>query len=174
VLRITNFDKAVDYTSWDAQYWRGSLTREAYLARFGERASGDKYSALAETELAWYLTTHAPANERVLVLGFSPGALVRSHRASATRFFWSRPLIVGFGEGWPGYGVQGLLDELRRYRPAIVVLQRHDWDPDTIDSATWFMGRPSLVAWLRAGYEPAGELGNYLLWRRRALPTSSD
>jgi hypothetical protein len=166
-LRITNFDKAVDYTAWDLQYWRGALTRPAYLARFGERASGDKYSALAETELAGYLGAHTTPADRVLVLGFSPGALVRAHRASATRFFWSRPLIVGFGEGWPGYGVRGLLDELSGHRPALVVLQRHDWDPDTIDSATWFMGRPSLVAWLQANYEPAGELGNYLLFARR-------
>jgi hypothetical protein len=170
VQRITNFDKAVDYTDWDLQYWRGALTRSAYLARFGERASGDKYSALAETELAGWLAANAREDERVLVLGFSPGALVRAHRASASRFFWSRPLIVGFGEGWPGYGVRGLLDELGRHRPQLVVLQRHDWDPDTIDSATWFMGRPSLVRWLDSHYQPAGELGNYLLWRARALP----
>ena len=82
-------------------------------------------------------------------------------------------MIVGFGEGLPGYGVSGLLGELERHKPVLVVLQRHDWDPDTIDSATWFMGRPSLVAWLDRGYEPAGELGNYLLWRRRA-PVTSD
>jgi hypothetical protein len=165
-LRITKFDKAVDYTAWDLRYWRGELPRPAYLARFGERASGDKYSALAETELAAYLRAHTTPDQRVLVLGFSPGALVRAERESATRFFWSRPLIVGFGEGWPGYGVRGLLDELNAARPALVVLQRHDWDPDTIDSATWFMGRPSLVAWLNAGYTPAGELGNYLLFTR--------
>jgi hypothetical protein len=166
--RITNFDKAVDYTNWDMQYWSGALTRDAYLARFGERASGDKYSALAETELARWLDAHSTPNDRALVLGFSPGALVRANRPSATRFFWSRPLIVGFGEGWPGYGVPGLLDELARAQPRVVVLQRHDWDPDTIDSATWFMGRPTLVRWLHAQYTPAGELGNYLLFTRTA------
>lgn len=165
--RITTFEKIGDYTGWDLQYWRGAITREAYLARFGERASGDKYSALGETELARWLVAHSNEYERALVLGFSPGALVRANRASATRFFWSRPLVVAFGEGWPGYGVPGLLDELRRHRPALVVLQRRDWDPDTIDSATWFMGRPSLVRWLNDGYAPAGELGNYLLYIRR-------
>jgi hypothetical protein len=170
VVRITNFDKAVDYTAYDLQYWRGALTKEAYLSRFGERASGDKFSALAVYELGGYLRQHVPPNERVLLLGFSSGALVQANRASATRFFWSRPLIVGFGEGWPGYGVRGLLDELVRHRPASVALQRHDWDPDTIDSASWFMSKPDLVAWLEARYEPAGELGNYLLWKRRSPP----
>ena len=43
VQRIDNFDKAIDYTAHDLSYWRGALTRDAYLARFGERASGDKY-----------------------------------------------------------------------------------------------------------------------------------
>ena len=76
-------------------------------------------------------------------------------------------MIVGFGEGWPGYGVQGLLDELLANRPALVVLQRRDWDPDTIDSYTWFHRRPALVAWLEADYDPAGSLGNFALWRRR-------
>ena len=85
---------------------------------------------------------------------------------SATRFFWSRPLIVGFGEGWPGYGAAGLLAEREARKPALVALQRRDWDPDTIDSFTWFSRQPKLVAWLGRDYQPAGELGNFVLFRR--------
>ena len=142
--------------------------REASVAaaRFGTRDSGDKYSALAVRELAQAITERVQPNETVLVLGFSPGALLQSERRSATRFFWSRPLIVGFGEGWPGYGVSGLLAELERHKPALVVLQRRDWDPDTIDSFTWFSRQPKLVEWLGRDYQPAGELGNFVLWRR--------
>jgi hypothetical protein len=106
-------------------------------------------------------------HETVLVLGFSPGALLQAERRSATRFFWSRPLIVGFGDGWPGYGATGLLAELETHKPALVVLQRRDWDPDTIDSFTWFSRQPRLVEWLGRDYQPAGELGNFVLFRRQ-------
>jgi len=166
VQRVVNVDKVVDYLRWDASAWTGSRTREEYLARFGGRDSGDKYSALAVRELAHLITERVQPNETVLVLGFSPGALLQSERRSATRFFWSRPLIVGFGEGWPGYGVAGLLAELETRKPALVVLQRRDWDPDTIDSYIWFSRQPTLVAWLGRDYQPAGELGNFVLWRR--------
>ena len=166
VQRVVNVDKIVDYLQWDVSAWTGSRSREDYLARFGGRDSGDKYSALAVRELAQVIAERVPANETVLVLGFSPGALLQSERRSATRFFWSRPLIVGFGEGWPGYGATGLLAELEARKPALVALQRRDWDPDTIDSFTWFSRQPKLVAWLGRDYQPAGELGNFVLFRR--------
>ena len=121
--RVVNVDKVVDYLRWDLSAWTGTRTRDEYLARFGARDSGDKYSALAVRELAQAITERVQPNETVLVLGFSPGALLQSERRSATRFFWSRPLIVGFGEGWPGYGVSGLLAELETNKPALVVLR---------------------------------------------------
>ena len=48
-------------------------------------------------------------------------------------------MIVGFNDGKPGYGVSGLLDDLRRTVPAIVALQQRDWYPDVDDSAHFFM-----------------------------------
>ena len=172
VVRISNFDKVVDYTAWDVRAWTGSLTRDEYLARFGGRATGDKYSALAVHELARHLRARVPAGETVLVFGFSPGALVQAERRSATRFFWSRPVIVGFADRHPGYGVSALLEELDRRRPALVVLQRHDWDPDGPDSYTFFTNRPDLMRWLAEGYTPAGELGNFVLWERGAVTSA--
>nr|AHZ45612.1 hypothetical protein [uncultured bacterium] len=164
--RVVNVDKVVDYLQWDLSAWTGARSREDYLARFGGRDTGDKYSALAVRELADRITETVPPGQSVLVLGFSPGALVQSDRRSATRFFWSRPLIVGFNEGKFGYGVGGLLLELEANKPALVALQRRDWDPDTIDSFTWFSRQPKLVEWLGRDYQPAGELGNFVLWRR--------
>jgi hypothetical protein len=166
VQRVVNVEKVGDYLAWDLSAWTGTRTREEYLARFGARDSGDKYSALAVRELAHLIAERVQPNETVLVLGFSPGALLQSERRSATRFFWSRPLIVGFGEGWPGYGASGLLAELETHKPTLVVLQRRDWDPDTIDSFTWFSRQPKLVAWLGRDYQPSGELGNFVLFRR--------
>jgi hypothetical protein len=164
--RVVNIDKVVDYLRWDLSAWTGARTQDEYLSRFGGRDSGDKYSALAVRELGDLIAERVPPNESVLVLGFSAGALVRSERRSATRFFWSRPLIVGYNSAKPGYGPSGLLAELETHKPALVALQRRDWDPDTIDSFTWFSRQPALVAWLGRDYQPAGELGNFVLWRR--------
>jgi hypothetical protein len=164
--RIEGLEKAVDYTAYDVRYLAGGMSREQYLSRFGERASDDKYSALAVRELAQHLDVGVPTQEKILLFGFSPGALVQSHRISATRFFWSRPIIVGFNNGKPGYGVNGLLEELARTHPVEVILQRRDWEYGP-DSATFFLGDPRLIDWLRENYEPAGELGNFLLYRRK-------
>jgi hypothetical protein len=166
VWRVTTIPKAFDYWMHDVTYWAGGMPREAYLARFGERASGDKYSALAVEELAAYLRVNSTAADHVLVFGFSSGALVEARRVSATRFHWSRPVIVGFRQEDDGYGVRGMLNELERRRPALVVLQRHDWDPDGPDSWTFFMNQPSLAGWLTRDYQPATELGNFVIWRR--------
>ena len=168
VWRVTPLPKAADYWWHDVRFVAGHLPRDEYLARFGGRATGDKYSALAIDELADYLATHTHPADRVLVFGFSPAALVDAHRVSASRFFWSRPVIVGFREGEPGYGATGLLQELERTRPSVVVLQRHDWDPDGPDSWTYFVNQPALAAWLQRDYAPAGDLGNFALWKRRA------
>jgi hypothetical protein len=167
VWRVTTIPKAIDYTVHDFRGLTHQLPREAYLERFGRRESGDKFSALAIEELAGYLRANSAPGERVFVFGFSPFALTLADRVSASRFYWSRPVIVGFLEGTPGYGVSGTLDELARTRPQLVVLQRHDWDPDGPDSYTFFLGDARLGAWLDAGYERAADVGNFAIWKRR-------
>lgn len=166
--RVTPFEKAVETTRHDAQMALGQVSRDTYLARFGDLDAGDKYSALAMKRLADHLRTSTSPDDHVLLFGFSPDALVQAGRTSATRFFWSRPVIVGFEEGRPGYGVDGLLDELERTRPPLVVLQARDWDPDGPDSATFFLGEPRLRSWLDTHYEAARPLGQFGLWTRRA------
>ncbi|MDO8834502.1 MAG: hypothetical protein Q7V01_02850, partial [Vicinamibacterales bacterium] len=86
----------------------------------------------------------------------------------ASRFFWSRPLIVGFNEGQPGYGAAGLLDELRRTAPAVVALQASDWQFEGTDSAGYFIGHHALSAWLRDGYERQTDLHAFQIWTRKA------
>ena len=166
IWRVTTIPKAVDYWLHDVAYLSGALTRDAYLSRFGERASGDKYSALAIDELATYLRANSAADRPRAGVRLLAAALVEAQRASATRFFWSRPVIVGFKAADERYGVQGMLGELERNRPSLVVLQRHDWDPDGPDSWTFFMNEPRLAGWLTRNYAPATELGNFVIWRR--------
>jgi hypothetical protein len=116
--------------------------------------------------LAAYLRAHSEPHETVYVFGFSPWAYVGAERQSASRFFWSRPVIVGFAEGRPGYGVRGLLDELQTERPRLLVLQRRDWDPIDPNSDEFFMGQPLLRAWLRDNYAYTRDLHNFEIWTR--------
>jgi hypothetical protein len=169
VARVNQFDKWAGSIRYDFDHVRGRTSRTDYLSKFGGQRPTDKFSALASSQLGDILRATTAPGDRVLVFGFSAGALVRAERRSASRFFWSRPLLVGFNEGRPGYGVSGFLDELRAARPAEVALQQRDWPAEGVDSATWFASQPALAAWLATNYRQAADTGTYFLWRRRDL-----
>jgi 4-amino-4-deoxy-L-arabinose transferase-like glycosyltransferase len=149
VWRVNQFPKLLDQTAFDAAYALGRLDRAEYLARYDDDR---KYSALAAEELAALVRTRTQPEERIYLFGFTCAAYVLADRASASRFFWSRPVIVGFRAGTPGYGIDGLLNELRHRQPGVVALQRKDWADDVSDSADFFMNTPALAGWLRANY----------------------
>ena len=166
VYRVNDFDKLISNTWHDAQYLMGRTTWPEHLARYGDRSTR-KYSAQAMDELGTFMRDHTAPADPVYVFGFSSGAYVSAGRMSASRFFWSRPVIVGFNEGKAGYGVSGLLDDLRRNRPSIVALQQRDWYPDVDDSAHFFMTTPSLAAWLRESYTQVQGPDGFDIWSRR-------
>jgi hypothetical protein len=166
VWRVNDFTKLVDNTWHDARYMTGRIGRVEHLARYGERSTR-KYSALAVAELGEFMRSHSAPADAVYVFGFSGGAYVLAERVSASRFFWSRPVIAGFNEGRPGYGVSGLLEDLRRRPPAIVALQRRDWLPDVDDSAHFFMTTPALAGWLQASYDSVNGPEGFDLWMPR-------
>lgn len=168
VFRINRFDNAIDRTWQDLRYAAGDLDRDAYLARFGGQRADDKFSALAVSRLGDYLKANTRPDDSVLVFGFSGGAYVRAERRSASRFFWSRPVIIGFNDGQPGYGAAGLLADLGANRPKIVVLQHRDWDPDIEDSATFFWRTQPLADWLQHRYRPAETWQNFEIWARQS------
>jgi hypothetical protein len=165
VWRVNQFPKLVEQTIFDARYALGGMTRDAYLARYDDDR---KYSALAAATLADYLKAHSAESDRVYVFGFTCAAYVEADRISASRFFWSRPVIVGFNAGRPGYGVDGLLSDLNVNRPAVIALQQKDWMPDSDDSAPFFMSNPSLAGWLRAHYVQADGPVGFDVWLRRS------
>jgi hypothetical protein len=167
VWRVSDFPKLVDNTGHDLRFVTGQISGDEHLARYGDRATR-KYSAQAVDELGHFLETNSRPVDTVYVFGFSCGAYVKAGRVSASRFFWSRPVIVGFNDGRPGYGVAGLLDDLRRAPPAVVALQQRDWYPDVDDSAHFFMSTPSLANWLRAEYQPARGPEGFDIWMKKA------
>lgn len=170
VWRVTAFDKALEYTLYDFRGLTGQAPRHEYLSRFGGQRAPDraeKYIALDQARLGELLAASTSPAETVFIFGFSSGAYVQAKRRSASRFFWSRPIIVGFNAGRPGYGPEGLLQDLVANRPRVVVLQRNDWELEGIDSAGYFLGQPQLAAWLKSAYEHVRDLDNYEIWIRR-------
>lgn len=152
----------------DTRYVAGRIDRRAHIARYGGARDVDKYSALDNMDLAAFFASRTSPGDRVFLFGFSPGAYVYSGRQSASRFFWSRPVILDFNHQDPRYGVAGLRADLEGNRPAYVVLQRHDWSPDVQDSGPFFMSQPSLAGWLRAGYHPVPLIDGFDTWERNA------
>ena len=167
IWRVDDFPKLVDNTRHDTRFMTGTMSRSEHLSRYGDRTTR-KYSALAMEELGAFMRSNSVPGDAVYVFGFSSGAYVRAGRTSASRFFWSRPVIVGFNRDQPGYGVSGLLDDLRRTSPAIVALQQRDWYPDVDDSAHFFMTTPILANWLRDGYHQSPGPEGFDIWMKRA------
>jgi hypothetical protein len=147
---VDPFPKLAGNVWHDMQYALGRIDRRTHLAKYGAR-DVDKYSALDNRDLGDFLASHTRPDETVYVFGYSSGAYVYSDRRSASRFFWSRPVIVGFNAGNPAYGVNGVRSDLERRAPAYVVLQERDW-PDTQNSAPFFHAQSPLDDWLRANY----------------------
>ena len=164
-VRVNQYDKLAEQTIFDARYALGSIDRTAYLARYDDDR---KYSAPASEALGAYLRSHSGPSDRVYVFGFTCAAYVEAGRASASRFFWSRPVIVGFNAGRPGYGIEGLLSDLHLNRPSVIALQQKDWAPDVQDSAAFFMSTPTLAGWLQAYYVRAQGPEGFDVWLRRS------
>ena len=150
----------------DTQFAIGRIDRRTHLARYGGARDADKYSANDNMDLGVFLSSRTQPHEYVYVFGFSPGAYVYAQRRSASRFFWSRPVILDFNRGHAGYGVAGLAADLARTRPAYVILQLRDWAPDVQDSGPFFLSRPELGDWLRDGYHEIPAIEGFQAWER--------
>jgi hypothetical protein len=160
------FPKLVDNVRHDTRYLLGRLDQRAHLARYGGARDADKFSALDNRDIGAFLGARTTADETVYVFGYSPAAYVYADRRSASRFFWSRPVILDFNREDPRYGVAGLRGDLERSRPAYVILQQHDWSPDVLDSAAFFISQPALADWLRAGYHQVPMVAGFDGWER--------
>ena len=166
IWRVDDFPKLASNVSHDLAYIRGNIDQRTHLARYGGLREIDKYSALDNADLGSFVGARTNPEETVLVFGFSPAAYVYAGRRSASRFFWSRAVILNFNGTDPRWGVPGLLADLRRNNPAYVVLQRHDWSPDVEDSAPFFMAQPALAGWLLAGYHRVPIVEGFDGWER--------
>jgi hypothetical protein len=156
----------------DVAAMTGAMDARAHLARFTREDGGGKFPIVTVSDLADRLRSTTRPEDPILVFGFAGGGvLARSDRASATRFFWSRPIVVDFARGVPGYGPEGLLDDLRRRPPAVVVLQKNDWrlgEPNVPNSIEYFMANSALRQWLEAGYRIEDDNADFAVWRKQS------
>ena len=159
------FPKLAENVWHDTQYIFGRMDARTHLAKYGGARDVDKYSALDNVDIGALLARARP-DETVYVFGFSPTSYVYANRRSASRFFWSRPVILDFNSEDPAYGIPGLRADLERSRPAYIVLQQHDWSPDVQDSGPFFMSQPPLASWLRAGYHQVPFIDGFDAWER--------
>jgi hypothetical protein len=160
------FPKLAGNVWHDTQYVLGRIDRRTHLARYGGARDEDKYSALDNMDVGAFLASKTKPDDTVYVFGYSPGAYVYADRRSASRFFWSRPVILDFNREEPRYGVAGLLTDLQRSQPAYVILQEHDWAPDVQDSGPFFLSHPLLSGWLHAGYRQVPLIDGFTAWER--------
>ncbi len=174
-LRWGALPQFAENVGFDVDYVRGRIDRATYLARF---KGAQKYDPAAVEDLATYIGRTTAPDDRILVFGFAPGVYLQSGRLSASRFVWSRPVILEFASDHPGYGSAGLLADLQRTRPAIVALQKQDWRPFTaspddlvigrgaINSQDFFLTNEPLRDWLTAGYTLDRDMPLFAVWRR--------
>ncbi len=163
-VRLGGLPEAARNVRFDLDYARGRVDRRTYLARFQEQAD-TKYVPLSASELTSVVRQTTSPSDRILVFGLAASVYVEAPRRSASRFFWSRPVVVEFEAGRSGYGSAGLLTDLQRSNPAIVALQKHWGEPGP---EAFFMSVPPLRAWLEAGYVLEQDSSEFAVWRRRS------
>ncbi len=162
--------KLVENTTAEWSVLTGRTDRQTYLTRFGGREL-DKFVPLEVENLSDEVRTTTQPDETIYVFGYSPGVMLKGQRRSASRFHWSRPIVMEFASDIPGYGSAGLLADLARERPSIVTLQKQDWGRPNgrgePNSAAFFHGHAGLETWLTSGYSLEHETPLYEVWRRR-------
>ena len=158
-LRWAGLPGLIENVRYDLAHEFGATDRETYLRRF----KGAKHDALEIHDLSRYVRATTTLADPVFVFGFSGGSVGwHSERISPSRFFWSYPVIIQFAAGQPGYGPAGLLDDLKRRPPAIVALQREQWQ-----SEAFFLSQDALRTWLEAGYVRDRDTPMFAVWRRK-------
>jgi hypothetical protein len=162
-IRLGGLPEAWRNAAFDLDYARGAINRTAYLGRFQQQAD-TKYVPLSADELTEHVRRTTQPADRIFVFGLAAGVYVNAPRQSASRFFWSRPVVVEFGAGRPGYGSAGLLTDLQHSRPTLIALQKH-WDTPAPEA--FFLANPPLRGWLDAHYALESDSAEFSVWRRR-------
>jgi hypothetical protein len=163
-LRLGGLPGLVENIRFDAEHALGRIDRTTYLSRF----KTERYDAQAIEDMAALVRQTTRPDDRILVFGFAPGIYVKSERVSASRFFWSRPIVIEFEGDRPGYGANGLYADLETNRPALIIIQKRDWGPGgDKDSAAFLAETTNLRMLLLDRYTQEQDNAVFSVWRRK-------
>jgi hypothetical protein len=120
------------------------------------------FSARQDKRISGWLRQHTEPDDEVLLWGYQPGVYFLSHRASATRFGYTLPVV---GEG-------GRTRLVNRYRAELVADVRRDPPPYVV--IVEGDANPVIPEGSRAAFEDFPELESFVSSRYEELTTIGD
>ena len=115
------------------------------------RATGKFSPAAVERLAALVDAAHAGRQSDRTCLASRGGVYVKAGRQSASRFFWSRPVVLEFARGRQATDPRTARAICERDTAgAVIALQKQDWGlaEDVPDSLDFFLTTPRLATWL--------------------------
>jgi hypothetical protein len=144
-------------------FWQRSALRMNYLFGAGSGVSREileqqlctvaDYNFDADLRVARDIERRTAEDATIYVWGFEPIIYRLANRRPASRFIYNVPQRVTWGGDKPR---RDLMRELRRARPAVIVVERYDFFPfvtgNNVDSRGALAGFPELSAFIQQGY----------------------
>jgi len=142
----------------------GGQTRTAYDERF---VAGE-FSAAESAHMSEFLRQRVALGDTLFVWGSRPEIYFQAQLRPATRFISHTTLSATWTQsGWRKENV----DVLWAAMPPYALVLQGDYFPwvtgNNDDSATLLQGYTELNNWLIANYERDGQIGNFLIWKRK-------
>jgi hypothetical protein len=147
-------------------YLTGSETQRDYYARF----RGGEFLASESLEVVDYLRARVTAGDSLYIWGFRPEIYYLAGLRPATRFISQFPLVTSW---YPPEWQQENVDLLWAALPPYVLVLQADNMPwvtgRTEDSNQLLQEYTELNNWLLHNYERETQIGNFFVWRRKAV-----
>lgn len=147
-------------------YLTGQEDQIAYFDHF----QGGEFNAGESQRVADYLRAHNVPGDSLYVWGFRPEIYYLTDLNPPTRFIFQFPLVADW---YPAEWRQDNVDVLWAALPPYVAVLQADYMPWVTgshdDSNTLLQQYEELNDWLIYNYERDAEIGNFFLWRRKAV-----
>lgn len=157
------------FAQWQGftRYFADPASRHAYNNQFGPYGGGP-YSYLADDEVGRYLSQHTERGDTIYIFGYESLVYLLSGRESASRFFYTFPVI----STWSPHAWQTeFMNDLYTRRPRYIVIEANEGAPwitglheDTAQYAAHFAPLQQLLA---ARYTRDRQIEDFTLYRLR-------
>ncbi|HVC29910.1 MAG TPA: glycosyltransferase family 39 protein [Steroidobacteraceae bacterium] len=157
------------FAQWQGfvRYFADPGSRHAYNNQFGPYGAGP-YSYLADDEVGRYLKQHTRQGDTIYIFGYEALVYLLSGRESASRFFYTFPVISTWSP--PAWQTE-FLSDLNSKRPRYIVIESDEGAPwitglheDTAQYAAAFQPLQQLLA---ARYSKDRQIEDFTLYRLR-------